>query len=87
MKMNDLVWSNDAKKLGNNRVEIVGGIKLCYYYSTVICKVNPFLKKFGVDTSYGTKSTSKNCGIYRKELESAGYTEIEFDSVDLDTRN
>jgi hypothetical protein len=46
------------------------------YYRTTICGVNDRTKKFTIDSSYGTQSTTRACNAYRKHFTSLGYCEI-----------
>jgi hypothetical protein len=64
------------KKQGNHRVEILGDIRLYYYFNTVIAAENGD-RKFAVDPSYGTVSTKKSCSLYRSKFLREGYQELD----------
>lgn len=77
MKMVDLIYKNNNAKCGNHKLEINKGVKNLIYYSTCICKVNPYLKMFAIDNSFGSTSTSKACTLYKNELLENGYTQLD----------
>ena len=66
------------KRVGNHRVVIhSNGSREFYYYDTVICRADYYFKKFAVDNSYGTVSTTRAVNAYRKYFTAMGYKEDE----------
>jgi hypothetical protein len=69
--------------LGNHKVVQVGeGIRHFIYFSTVICIVNDWTKKFWTGDPYGSPSTKKANTCYRGELAGYGYSEVTKEEIE-----
>lgn len=68
------------KKLGNHRLEVDelnSDLHSYYYFYTEICRANWSSKRYWVDDSFGTVSTTRACNAYRVRFDSLGFTEVE----------
>lgn len=74
-----LVKANNDMKVGNHQVkhskQEEGG-RFFIYFDTTICTVDDENKKFWIDASYGSQSTTRACNEYRKHFLAEGYSEI-----------
>lgn len=77
-----LVNASQNTQVGNHQLRIVKderqGVKGrdFIYYKTTICGVDDIRKRFYIDASYGSASTTRACNAYRKHFKDLGYTEI-----------
>ena len=71
-----LALAGQNKRVGNHRVVVHNdGTRDFYYYDTVICTSHDSFKKFKVNNSYGTVSTTRAVNAYRKYFTEMGFKE------------